>query len=651
MAARRESRPFYRRALLIYLLAIVGPTLVLLYLGLQSVGRQRQAIAELTASNLRLSAERLAAEMERRTRQLAEAGLADADLASLQALSLDMPERARQTRVQIDKVRQRHPIVRHFFVVEGETVRYPSLRTPPPRSPDPNLAQEKRWAEAEVYELRQQRPDQALLAYEQCYRLPLPDPSRALVLARMARCRQKLNRWAEAERDYSALAERYGDLYDPFHRPYAVTAALERDETARAQGRSSPEPLVRLREDLAGGRWELSAEQMDYFLAKLQDRLKGARSGEGGTDYLDRFRLARALEEGFRHQGPLRAGQVYAYAFTHSGAGFQTYYTRFAQGALVGFACDLSWVERQLLPGLKSQLRMEEAVRIAWNAGRWEPAAPAPAQSWRTAGRRDLFVFTGATLLILSVLILGVVLLLRDVWRDLEWNRLRSDFVSGVSHELKTPLTLVRVYAEMLLDRRNLPEAERRDFCQVILRESDRLTHLIETVLDFSRLERGRKQYQMQESDLAAVVAGALEDYGDHLRRSGFTLQTDLASPLPPVRLDPGAVSQAVVNLLDNAVKYSGDSTFVGVRLWASDGRVMVEVEDHGIGIPVEAQERIFQQFYRAANNAGKGGYGLGLYLVRHIMEAHSGGVEVESEVGRGSRFRLVFPQQVTAET
>ncbi len=640
MAARDQRRPIYRRAILIYLVAIVGPALVLLYLGMQSVSRQRQAILGLRASNdqrLRLAGERLASEMEQEVARRAGAILREP--AVQQVWTLAAP------RERLERIRERHPVARHFFVIEGSGVRYPALQTPSRRPIGADLAGLGCWSEGEELEVRRQDPHGALAAYEQCYQGAVSEASKALALSRTARCLQKLKRWQQAEQAYQALSQRYGELSDDFHRPYGVFAALEQEEVVRAQGRTSPELLERLRQDLVRGRWELSGEQLDYYLERA-----GAKEE---TDYVRQFRFARGLESDFRHHGPLRVGEIYSSAVTRPEASYQIYYTGLPAGdgpqRLAGFAADPGWIESRLLPELRARLAIDAAVGARWSGGRWEAVVAAGGEPGAGSARRDALVFAGAVALILAVLVLGVVLLLRDVWRDLEWNRLRSDFVSGVSHELKTPLTLVRVYAEMLHDHRDLPDAERRSFSRVILRESDRLTRLIESVLDFSRIERGRKQYQMQESDLAAVVAGALDNYGDHLRRSGFTVQTELASGLPPMRLDPAAVSQAVVNLLDNAVKYSGDSTFVGVRLWASDGQVILEVEDRGIGIPTEAQESIFQQFYRAPNNAGKGGYGLGLYLVRHIMEAHGGSVGVRSEAGRGSRFRLAFPQQAAA--
>jgi ligand-binding sensor domain-containing protein/signal transduction histidine kinase len=225
-----------------------------------------------------------------------------------------------------------------------------------------------------------------------------------------------------------------------------------------------------------------------------------------------------------------------------------------------------------------------------------------------------------------------------------ELNRRQAEFVSGVSHELKTPLTLIRLYGETLLYGEDFTANERKGYYEIITRECERLTRLIEKVLDFSRIDRGQKQYRLQRGDLAPVVAHTVGVYSQYLARQGFSIASDLAVDLPPVRFDSEAITEAVLNLMENAAKYSGESKFIGVRLRRDNGKVVFEVEDQGIGIPANEREEIFDQFYRGHNSAGKGGYGLGLYLVKHIMDAHGGAVELDSEVGQGTRFRLVFP-------
>lgn len=176
------------------------------------------------------------------------------------------------------------------------------------------------------------------------------------------------------------------------------------------------------------------------------------------------------------------------------------------------------------------------------------------------------------------------------------------------------------------------------------MRESERLGRLVDQILTFSRVERGEQKDNYKEGDLAPVIAGIVDDYREYMERAGFRVEQVLTDSAPPVRFDAAALSQAVLNLLDNAVKYSGQSRNIAVRLSAENGGVTLEMEDHGLGIAAAEQEKIFERFYRIPNDSGKGGSGLGLFLVRHIMDAHGGRAEVDSEPGRGSRFRLVFP-------
>ncbi|HKQ98926.1 MAG TPA: two-component regulator propeller domain-containing protein [Candidatus Polarisedimenticolia bacterium] len=220
----------------------------------------------------------------------------------------------------------------------------------------------------------------------------------------------------------------------------------------------------------------------------------------------------------------------------------------------------------------------------------------------------------------------------------------QADFVSGVSHALKTPLTLIRLYGETLHQGEGFSDDDRRSYSEIITRESERLTRLIERVLDFSRVDRGDKRYQIGPGDLATVVRQALDIAARHLQREGFEVEVRIDPALPPARFDPDAVVDAVLNLVDNAAKYSGDARYVGIRLRAEGNRIICEIEDRGLGIPAAEREDLFRKFHRGRDATGKGGYGLGLFLVKHIMDAHGGAIEVESEVGRGSRFRLIFP-------
>src|SRR5262249_44412908 len=159
-------------------------------------------------------------------------------------------------------------------------------------------------------------------------------------------------------------------------------------------------------------------------------------------------------------------------------------------------------------------------------------------------------------------------------------------------------------------------------------------------VLAFSRVEQGVEAYKFADGDIVPVIARTVDDYRAFLERTGFSIRRTLPESTPAVRFDAAAVSQAVINLLDNAARYSADAREITVRLHAQDRSVTLEVEDHGVGISAADQEKIFERFYRVSNGTGKGGYGIGLFLVRHIMEAHGGRVEVESKAEGGSLFR-----------
>jgi signal transduction histidine kinase len=254
--------------------------------------------------------------------------------------------------------------------------------------------------------------------------------------------------------------------------------------------------------------------------------------------------------------------------------------------------------------------------------------------------------FYGAGLVIvLSVTLFGAYLLWRDVNREMRIATLRSQFVSSVSHELKTPLTAIRMFAETLqLDR--VDAATRREYLDTIVNESERLTRLLNNVLDFSKIEEGRKAYRRETASLAGVVRTAARAMTYPLEQHGFVLRVEIDDSLPPLNVDADALEQAILNLLTNAMKYSGAGRTIDLQL-ARDGRhAVISVRDEGIGIPPADQARIFEKFYRISTpeNQRIPGTGLGLTLVDHIIKAHDGSVHVESAPGSGSIFSIRLP-------
>jgi len=240
----------------------------------------------------------------------------------------------------------------------------------------------------------------------------------------------------------------------------------------------------------------------------------------------------------------------------------------------------------------------------------------------------------------------GLYLVYSNVRREVHLARLKSDFVANVSHELKTPLALIRLFAETLELGRVPSEQKAHQYYQVINKESHRLTQLINNILDFSRIEAGRKEYRFAPADVARVVRDVVEAYRFQIEQQGFELTLDVADDLPEVPADEEALGQAILNLLNNAIKYSRENKSIRIEAHRDGARVRVSMTDRGIGIPRSEQKKIFEKFYRGEDSLvhETKGSGLGLALVRHIMDAHGGEVEVESAPGKGSTFTLVLP-------
>ena len=278
----------------------------------------------------------------------------------------------------------------------------------------------------------------------------------------------------------------------------------------------------------------------------------------------------------------------------------------------------------------------------AWRVALYQPAGLSP----RDMVRRQAMIFMAALALLLVVIAAGLVATYRLVRRESEIARLKSDFVANVSHDLKTPLSLIRMFAETLEMDRVPDEVRRREYYAVLTRESERLTRLIDNVLDFSRIESGRQRYDIAPGAVEPVVHEVLESFRHPLHQQGFAVDVSIAPDLPDVPLDPEALKQALANLLDNAMKYSADRRKIAVTARREGDGVAVEVADEGIGIAMSERERIFEKFYRIGRSEtqGRRGSGVGLALVKHIVEAHGGRVTVDGGPGVGSRFTLHLP-------
>ncbi len=347
---------------------------------------------------------------------------------------------------------------------------------------------------------------------------------------------------------------------------------------------------------------------------------------------------------------------------------------------MVGFVIDLDRLEHEYLPGtvadgmelLAEDVRGNLIVRVTDATGRAVVAShEEPGQADLLKGRFD-FVFrdwelsvssryTGASqvlasnaftswvlTVLMSVAVLGGVLLTwRAAGRERRLARIRNGFVTNVSHELRTPIASLAVFGEFLRCGRVTSTERVVEYGRRIEHESDRLRHLIDNVLDFARIESVETRYRPEEAGIEDVVTAAIKTVDARRERDGFTISVNWPDTmLPIVHIDVQAMTQVFVNLLDNAMKYSGRSRRVQVDVFRCEDHVGVRVVDFGIGIAPDDHERVFRQFYRttAAADNSVHGTGLGLAIARHVVLAHGGSIEVDSRLGRGASFAVRIP-------
>ncbi len=284
---------------------------------------------------------------------------------------------------------------------------------------------------------------------------------------------------------------------------------------------------------------------------------------------------------------------------------------------------------------------------------------PAPLQDFRLvavplgedpvarASTRNRVLYIVLLVMFYATLAVGVVFTARALYKEAKLSRLKTDFVSLVSHELRTPLTSIRMFIEMLSLGRVKDPAQTQEVLELLARETERLSSMIERVLDWARIESGRKHYVRDAAKVEEIVEAAVAAFRAQRLDAPVELVKDVPESLPKVLVDREAIAGAVLNLLQNAFKYTGPEKRITVRARPEKKGVVIEVEDNGMGISPRDRKRIFDRFYRVDNLLTRRteGSGLGLAIAKRIVDAHGGRITVNSEVGRGSQFRIHLPK------
>ncbi|MBU1096190.1 MAG: HAMP domain-containing histidine kinase [Bacteroidetes bacterium] len=248
-------------------------------------------------------------------------------------------------------------------------------------------------------------------------------------------------------------------------------------------------------------------------------------------------------------------------------------------------------------------------------------------------------------ILITLVLVAGVILVYRSIKKEIQFAQIRSDFVSNVSHELRTPLSLISMFAETLELNRVPTEQKKQEYYKIISQETNRLSRIVNTILNFSKMEAGKREYKFESTDLNEIVENVMATYNFHLKNQGFECKISLHPAKLKVNIDKEAISEAIINIVDNAVKYSGEKKLIEISTGSDGIKNYISVKDYGTGIAEADQKKIFDKFYRVSNGLvhNTKGTGMGLSIVKQIVDSHNGKIKLYSIPGEGSTFTLIF--------
>jgi signal transduction histidine kinase len=485
-----------------------------------------------------------------------------------------------------------------------------------------------------------------------------PDASiRAGALLRQGRIQRKMGNISAALATYAGLSEVrdasiLGEPADLVGR--RTRCAILAEQSRLSELRQEAE---RLAADLRAGRWQLDRITWSHVNDVLDTWLQRRASGTGdealasALEWLyERWITKSSVSAGIHVLKAAEAPVTILWSF--GGAEDRAFIagTRYVESEWLGELNTVTAPARVFIAGTTIAVP-REARRIQRSAADtglpWtlivSAGDAAPDLPEFAARRRNLAAGLGAVLVLIGA---GSYFIWRAVNRELGVARLQSDFVSAVSHEFRTPLTTLRQFNEILEEEDGPTSAQRRSYYQAQTRATERLHRLVESLLDFGRMEAGRRPYHFEPVDAAAIAQHVTAEFLSENNGRGFDVRCQSDSAQHPVSADSDALSRALWNLLDNAVKYSGDSRVVELGVSRANGAVAIAVRDHGIGIPTSEQKKVFQKFVRGAASTSGGirGTGLGLAMVRHIVEAHNGTIELHSTEGQGSTFTIVLP-------
>ncbi len=658
----------HRKQIVFFLISVILPSCVLVVFALRMIRQEKE-----------LTQKRILEERRRLAREIGQNLLVHLEKIKLQEAAVVTNLEPWQA-----GTKYKSPEVVLVGVVEGDRLLLPWELDRKSEESLKSLGQSsfrEKIAQAEKAEFADGNPEEAVRMYMRALSGSTQPIQREYARLSLARALSAAGKKPEAIAQYCAILTLPSEVRDEFGIPLSYYAAGSLLVQSGDRGRI----IGRLEEELQTRSWLSPGEA--YRLRDLIETLdrKASKSADlkaiavcrlGIQEHLRKMEQALALQRAF--QG------IRVTLFRNSASDRKTAGDAAGREARWGAFGEDAWLISLLaVPSNRRELLLAVEARTAFASMQLEGSSPvafpqafrlvteaggegeSPGENFR--GLRIAFAenalpsvseFRGfpalfyqlILLLVLSVTLFGAYLLWRDTRRELHLAEMRSQFVSSVSHELKTPLTAIRMFAETLRLGRARNEQMEQEYLDTIVNESERLTRLLNNVLDFSKIEKDAKLYRPAPADLGNVLRAAVRAMDYPLSQQGFRLRVELDDRVPEIRVDRDAIEQAVLNLLHNAMKYSGDARDIELRLKKVGPFALIQVVDRGIGIEQRQQKRIFEKFYRipSKENERVPGTGLGLALVDHIVKAHGGRSQVDSSPGQGSTFSIYLPLEKT---
>jgi len=696
-----------KRLIIIFCLTIFIPSITLSIFGIRAIRNERFRLAKQIENEHRGAVEFLKSQI---SAQFKELGSILQNLA--QATVFLQKDDAGIKNLLDAQLAENPIVEQVFVAFEGEDPVFPLFQPRPSEISTSSLPFSKgiiqeRLRRAETYEFKDRNYKSAVSLYRGLFDQSPDTNFKAQMMANISRCLAKAEDYAGAIQNYQRICEDYPQSLSSTGLPLALISQLQMASCYRNLGehQSSLQTSLNLYKDILHMSWPLREAQFKTYAALVEDAISDILSENqlnlSLKDYREDFEQFKNLHQERLEQWmvikdirqniipELRGRQAlstyrsipHQYQKTINERTFLLSVVQIPDSSetspigLLGAKAREQYFIKYVIPDATENTQFRNASNVVIshlsgkillgerNASEDPPTAteffednfpPWKIEIFRSGAealgaidiKRSFYFWTILTLVI--VLISGAVLISRTIAHEMTVLKLKSDFVSSVSHEFKSPLTSIKALAERLRDGKVKDPDRMKQYFSVITQDVDRLTCLVRNILDFSKIEEGKKEYEFVETDMAQLVTQQIEFFKRSEYAKGYEIQTRISEGIPHLDVDKAAFSQALNNLLDNAVKFSSDRKEIEVYLKKENTNVFIEVRDWGIGIPPHELDKIFDKFYqgRNTNRQSVKGTGLGLTLVKYTIEAHGGRIAVKSRVGEGSTFSIILPTQ-----